>query len=87
MTILHVIKRLDDGSVFRLGTLSQLSNGVWRFLPNVSGRRPSTGRHLRAYDAIPRWIKRMAGPVEIVEPRTKLATTLPTSPIGASAYE
>lgn len=49
------VRRLADGSTFRLGTAIQHPNG-WRFIPNVVGRRSSRKAHPTMEGCLPRWI-------------------------------
>lgn len=53
------VRRLSDGSVFRLGVASYHPSATepgWRFYPNLAARRVSRKRHATMEACLPRWL-------------------------------
>ncbi|MCP2080116.1 UNVERIFIED_ORG: hypothetical protein J2W74_001302 [Methylorubrum zatmanii] len=50
-----VERRLPTGVVVRLGTIRRDAEG-YRFIPNVSGRKPSRRSHGSLTECLPRWV-------------------------------
>lgn len=56
VTVKWAVERtLGTGEVLRLGTVTWVGNG-YRFIPNVSGRKPSRKTFGSIAAALPRWV-------------------------------
>ena len=55
MMTIHFIRRLKDGSTYRLGTAARSENG-WRFISNVASHHSSRKFHLTWKKSLPRWV-------------------------------
>lgn len=55
MTNYRFMRRLTDGSTYRLGTAVQYPEG-WRFLSNVAAHKSSRKFHATMEKCLPRWL-------------------------------
>jgi hypothetical protein len=51
----NFVRRLGDGSTYRLGTACQYADG-WRFISNVSSHKSSRKFHPTMERCLPRWL-------------------------------
>lgn len=56
MTNYRFLRRLQDGSTYRLGTAVQYQDGSWRFISNVTSHKSSRKYHPTMKRCIPRWV-------------------------------
>lgn len=55
MTYYKFMRKLQDGSVYHLGTAVEFAGG-WRFLSNVSSHKSSRKLHATMKKCLPRWV-------------------------------
>lgn len=55
MKNIRLLRRLQDGSVYRLGTAVEYADG-WRFISNVASHKSSRKYHSTMEKCLPRWV-------------------------------